>query len=128
MQGGLWRLWILDSRSATSGTTCFNASAAFAEKLLEQRAGFRLRQPAINLRPVMAGRRGEKLPAVVDRAALRIGGAIIKPADTGEGDRARAHGAGLERDVEVAGVEPFRAERGRSRPDRDDLGMSRRVA
>ena len=77
---------------------------------------------------MMAGRRREELHAVVHRPALRIGGAVIEPADTGEGDRARAHGAGLERDIEVAVVEPFGAERGRSRPDRDHLGMSRRIA
>ena len=78
---------------------------------LSSARAFRLGHAAVDLRPVMTGGRGKKLHAVVDRAALGIGGAVIEPADAGEGDRARAHGARLERDIEVAIVEPFGAER-----------------
>ena len=92
-------------------------STPLLEKLLEQLPRFGFRKPAIDLRPMMAGRRSEKLHAIVHRAALGIGGAVIKPADAGEGDRAGAHRAGLERDIEVAIVEPLGAER-KPRPAR----------
>ena len=42
-------------------------------------------------------------------SALGVRGTEIKPPDTREGDRGRAHGAGLERHVEVAVGEPRRA-------------------
>ena len=58
----------------------------------------------------MAGRRREEAHAVVDRAALGVGRAVIEPADARERDRRRAHRAGLERDMQVAVGEPLGAE------------------
>ena len=75
----------------------------------------------------MAGRRREKLHTVVDRAAFGIGGAVIEPADTGECDRAGAHGAGLERDIEVAIVEAFGVQPVRRLTDGDHFGMGGQI-
>src|ERR1700724_3201171 len=71
---------------------------------------------------------GEEPHAVVDRAAFGIGRRIVEPADAGKRDRARAHGARLERDMQVAIGEPFAGERERGGPDRHDLAMRGRVA
>ena len=83
---------------------------------------------AIDLGPVVAGRRCEEAHAVVDGAALGIGRAVVEPADAGERDRRRAHGAGLERDMQVAVGQALRAERSRGGADRDQLGVGGRVA
>src|SRR5262245_13978728 len=71
------------------------------EKVAQQRRGLAFPDAAIDLGPVQAGRGGEIAHAVLDRAALGIGGAVIDPSDAGERDRRRAHRAGLERHVEV---------------------------
>jgi len=105
-----------------------DCSAALLEKTFEQLPRFRLRHGAINLRPVMAGRRRKELHAVFNRAALGIGGAVIEPAKAGEGDRARAHRTRLERDIKVAVVEPLGAEESRGAADGDDLSMRGRIA
>ena len=98
------------------------------EEIPQQRRRFALADAAIDLRPVMAGRRREEAHAVLHRAALRIGGAVVEPADARKRDRRRAHGAGLERHVEIAVGQPLRAERGGRLPDRQHLGMRGRVA
>ena len=54
------------------------------KKPFEQRRRLRLADAAIDLRPVVAGGRGEEPHAVFDRPALRIGGAVIKPAGCGQ--------------------------------------------
>ena len=81
------------------------------KKSSQQRRRLGLADAAIDLGPVQAGRRGEIAHAVLDRAALGIGGAVIEPPDAGERDRRRAHRAGLERHVEIAVDEPLAAER-----------------
>src|SRR5262249_6893986 len=77
-------------------------SAPLAQEGLERRGRLGLADAAIDLGPVVAGRRGEEAHPVLDRATLGISGAVVEPADAGERDCGRAHGAGLERDVEVA--------------------------
>ena len=52
---------------------------------------------------------------MLDRTAFGIGSAEIEAADAGEGDRRGAHGAGLERDIEVAIDQALAAEPGASR-------------
>ena len=52
----------------------------------------------------MAGRLAEDARAVLDPAAFGIGRAEVEPADARKRDGRRAHGAGLQRDVEVASV------------------------
>ncbi len=66
--------------------------------------------------------------AGIDRAALGIGGAVIEPPDPGERNRARAHRAGLQRDVEVAVDQPLGADGLGGLPDRQNFGMRRRIA
>ena len=77
---------------------------------------------------MMAGRLREEARAMLDRAAFGIGRAEIEAADAGEGDRGGAHGAGLERDIEVAIGEPLAAELGAGGADGEQLGMRGRVA
>src|SRR3954452_11272534 len=69
------------------------------EKLLEQRRRFGLAYGRINFRHVVARRLRKKTDPGIHRAALRIRGAVIEPADPGKRNRARAHGAGLQGDV-----------------------------
>src|SRR3989304_490471 len=61
---------------------------------------------------MMARRLGEETRAVLDRAARGIDRAEIEAADAGKGDGSRAHGARLERPIEVATGEPLAAEFG----------------
>src|SRR5262249_21075937 len=66
---------------------------------------------AIDFRPMQASRRREVAHAVLDCATLWVGGAVIEAPNTGERDRRRAHGAGLERDIEIALGKPLAAQR-----------------
>ena len=98
------------------------------KKRLQQRRAFAFIDAAIDLRPVMAGGCGKEANAVVHRPALGIGGAEIKPPDTGKRHRRRAHGAGLERHIEIAICEALGAECSRRLPDRQQFGVRGRVA
>ena len=102
-------------------------SAPRAEEFAEHRRRGGLADAAEYRRRVVAGRLGEDAGAVVDAARLGIGGAIINPGDPRERDRAGAHRARLESDVEVVADEAVRPECGAGRADRDDLGMRGRV-
>src|SRR6185312_11012018 len=93
------------------------------EVRLQQRTRPRLADAAIDLRPVVAGRLLENARPVVDPTALRIVGAKIEPADTGEGDRLRAHRAGLKRDIEVADRQPLGLPGRRGGANYQQLGM-----
>ena len=67
--------------------------------------------------------------AIFDRAALGVGSAIIEAANPSERQRGRAHGAGLERDIDIATVETLGAEEPLSgSADRDHFGMRGGVA
>src|SRR5262249_23820049 len=121
----------MDARKRAYGSSGLRMSAQSApqlEKVAQQGRGFALPDAAIDLGPVQAGRRGEIAHAVLDRAALGIGGAVIDPSDAGERDRRRAHGAGLERHVEIAVGQPLAAQRLRRAADRHHLGMRGRIA
>src|SRR5262245_6155179 len=76
-----------------------------------------LADAAIDLRPVVAGRLSEEAGAMLDGAALRVAGAEIEPAEPGEGDRRRAHGAGLERDIEISTLQALQPGGGRRLAD-----------
>src|SRR5580704_10104441 len=120
-----------DCAGAVNNGTSIRArrlSSARAGKILEQGRRLRLADAGIDFRTVMTARRGEEPDPAVDRATLGIGGAVINAAEAGERDGARTHGAGLERDMEVAFGEPLAAERERGGPDRDYLAMGGRVA
>jgi len=75
----------------------------------------------------MARGRSEKSHAAVNRAALWIEGAVIKPADAGERDGTGAHHARFERDIKVAIGKALGAERGACRTDRDHFGVRGRI-
>src|SRR5438270_6359900 len=77
---------------------------------------------------MMAGGRGKKSHAGLDRAALRIGRAVIQPPDPRKRDRARAHRAGFESYVEVAIGQPLGADGLGGLPDRQYLGMGAWIA
>src|SRR5580704_5779028 len=108
-----------------SGT---DPSPPLPEKLLQQRRRPGFPDRGIDLRYVMAGGRRKKPHAGIDRAALGVGGAVIEPPDPRERDRAGAHGAWLERDVEVAIDQPLGADPLGGLPDRQNLRMRGRIA
>src|SRR5262245_47091035 len=112
-----------DRRSRWRPLARARGSTAGGEEAAQQGRGLALADAAVDLGPVQAAGRGEVAHAALDRAALGIGGAVIEPPDAGERDRRRAHGAGLECDVEVAVDEPLAAERLGRAPDRHHLGM-----
>src|ERR1700752_2043940 len=62
-----------------------------AEEVFEQRGGFKFPDAAIDLGPRMAGWSRQESYAALDRAALRIGGAIVEPPDACKRDRGRTH-------------------------------------
>ena len=103
-------------------------SAAGGEELLQQRRGAGLADAAIHVRRMMAGWLAEQPRPVLDGTAFCVGRAKIEPADAGEGDGRGAHGARLERHIEIAIDKPLAAELGASRADRKQLGMSGRIA
>src|SRR6185437_12318253 len=72
------------------------------KKIPQQRRGFALTNRRINFRRVMAGRLGEEPHAGIHRATLGVGRAVIESPDPRQRDRARAHGAWLQRDIEIA--------------------------
>src|SRR5262249_14255562 len=120
-------------RRSCCGSFSWRADAVFTawprlEELLQHRRRLLLADRRIDLRHMMAGRRGEEAHTGLDRAALRIGRAIIEPADTRKGDRARAHRAGLERHVEIAVDQPLGADFFGGLPDRQYFGMRGRIA
>jgi len=69
---------------------------------------------------MMAGRLREKPRPVLHGAPLRIACRIIEPPNAREGNGSRAHGAGLERHIEVAAGEPLAAEFGARGADRQE--------
>ena len=83
----------------------------------------RLAQAPVDLRRVMAGGLAKEARAVVDRAALGVRSRIIEPAQSGEGDRARAHHTRLECHVEIAADEPFGAKSRRALADNEHFRM-----
>src|SRR4051812_3369091 len=87
-----------------------SALSSVPEERAQQTCGLPLADARIDLGPMVAGRLVEDARAVLDAAALGIGGAIVKAPDPGEGDRLGAHRAGLQRDVEIAVDQPRRTE------------------
>src|SRR5438034_8305082 len=103
-------------------------SAPILEEPLQKRGRSRFIDTAIDLRSVMAGRLRENARPVLHAPALGVRGTEIKPPETREGDRGRAHGAGLERHVEIAVSEPWRPLPFRRGAQYQHLGMGRGIA
>src|SRR5664279_3435452 len=76
----------------------------------------------------MAGRRRKKSHAGIHRATLGIGRAVIQPPDPCKRNRAGAHRARLQRDIEVAIDQPLGADGLGGLPDRQDFSMGGRIA
>src|SRR5690242_6823010 len=93
------------------------------KKVLQQRRRLALADRRIDLRRVVAGGLAEEPHPGLDRATLRVGRAIIEPTQPSERDGAGAHGAGLQRDIEVAVHQPFGADGFGGLTDRQDFGM-----
>ncbi len=64
---------------------------------------------------------------MLDAAALGVQRAEIEPPDPREGDGGRAHGAGLEGDMQIAADETLVADGGAGRSDRQDFRVGRGV-
>jgi len=77
---------------------------------------------------MMTRRRREKAYAVLDRTSLGIGRAKIKPANSRKRHRGCAHGARLQRYIEIAVRQPFTAKRRCSSANSDEFCMRRRVS
>ena len=101
--------------------------AAVREEGSEQSGGFFFADGGVEVRRMMAGGLVEDAGAMLDTAALGIGGAKIEPADAEQGYGLSAHGAGLKGDVEVAAGKPGIAQVGGGGPKRQHLGVGRGI-
>src|SRR6516162_754494 len=98
-----------------------------AKKGAQQIAGAPLLDPAIDFGPVVGGRLVEQARAMLDRAAFRVVGAEIEPAQAGQGDRRGAHRARLEGNVEIALGEMLGGELRGAGTQYQHLGMRGRI-
>ncbi len=76
---------------------------------------------------MVTGNRAEKAHTVLDTAALFVTSTKIEPADTGKGNGRRAHGARLQRDIQIAAGQALGFQPRRRRTDGQHLGMGRRI-
>jgi len=77
---------------------------------------------------MVAGGGGVETHAGFDRTTLGVGGAVIEPADSGKRDGGRAHGAGLERDIEIAIDQPLAADLVGGSTNGENFGVGGRIA
>ena len=98
------------------------------KEIFQQRRTVAFVDAAINLGAVMACRRGEETNAVLDGTTLGIGGGKVKSANSSKRHCRRAHGARLQRDVQIAVRKSLASHRGRGRTNGDKLGMRSGVA
>src|ERR1039457_2626575 len=90
-----------------------HALAPRGEEVAQQSRAFAFADAAIDFRPVMAGGLRKEPHAIFHRPAFWIARAEIKPPDTRERHCRRAHGAGLQRHIEIAVGKPLTTQRGR---------------
>ncbi len=103
-------------------------SAARGEEALKQGDTLLLQDAADHLRAVVESGLGEDVDDAPRGACLWVASAEDDRGDASEDDRARAHGAWLERHVEGRVRQPPAAERLGGAADREDLGMRGGVA
>ena len=72
---------------------------------------------------MVAGGQREEAGPMLDRPHLLVASRKVKAADAGEGNGARAHGAGLQRHVKIAAGEPFAPEESCCLADHQHFGM-----
>ena len=104
-----------------------NRLPTLAKEIPQQRRRLRLAHPGIDLGPVERLGVLEHPRTVLDRAALGIGRGVIQPGDARVDNRARAHGARLERDPQLAAFQPLVTKRQGGGANRRDLGMRGRI-
>src|ERR1043166_9911466 len=80
------------------------------------------------LRPVMACGEAEEARPVFHSTALGIAGGKIEPAQSRERDRRRAHGAGLERHLEIGVGQALQSQGFSAGADGQHLGMGCGIA
>ena len=100
---------------------------ARGEEFAQQRRRRFLADSGVDLGPMQALRLLEHTRPLLDRAALGIGRAVVEPGDPSMPDRSGAHRAWLERDPQLAAVEPLVAEPFGGAAQGEDLGMGGRV-
>ncbi len=97
------------------------------EEVRQERGAFLLHQSPRHLWPMVQRRLAEHVQDAARGAGLRVPGTEDDLGDAGEDDRARAHRAGLERDVEGRARQPPASQRLRRGADRQDLRVGSRV-
>ncbi len=97
------------------------------EKRSQKRGRLPRQHASRHRRPPVAGGLLEESWTVDDSAALWIARAEDDASDARMADRARAHGAGFQRDEQRQAVEAIVADRRRRRPQRQDLGVRGRI-
>ena len=86
-----------------------------------------LRQAAINLGRVMAGRLGENARSVVDAAALLVPGTVVKPRNARQRHRLGAHRTGLQGHIKIAAAETLVTKPFGGGANHQHFGVGRRV-
>ena len=77
---------------------------------------------------MVTGGLAEKARPAIHRAALQVGRAVIKPADTRKRNRRRAHRTGLQRHEQIKPAKPWALPRCTGCPDHKHLRMGGRIA
>ena len=101
--------------------------APLGEKILQQRGALGCQHPALNLRLVVQLRLGKQIDHRPRCAGFWICRAIHHALEPRLQHGPAAHGAGLQRDEQLAAIQPVVAQRFCSRTQGDDLGMRRGV-
>ncbi|MCY1170211.1 hypothetical protein D9M73_102740 [compost metagenome] len=102
-------------------------AAALAEKFLQQRGAFLSHDPALQFGLVVELGLGKQVDHRACSARFGVQRAKHHTLEPGMQHGAAAHGAGLQRDIQLAIIEPVIAQRTGGGAQRHDLGMCRRV-
>ncbi len=102
-------------------------AAAGGEKLLQKPGCRALGEPTIDIGRMVAGLLLEKPGTVIHSTALWVLSAVVEPSDPRKRDRACAHGAGLQSDIEIASDEALAAQPVGRPPNDKHLSVGRRV-
>src|SRR2546429_1031151 len=129
-----WLFFVLrapDTKPATPSWTWRTrlpvAAATVREEPAEQQGGLVRANARDHLDPVVESLVPDKVPEGAREPCLGIGGAVDEPLDPSQDHRPGAHGAGPERDVQRAAVQPPGPHAVGCLPHGQDLGMGRGV-
>ena len=101
--------------------------APFRKEVFKQIARRRFAQPAIYIGCMVAGGLLENTRAMIDATPFGVIGPEVQSADSCERDCRGAHGAGLQRHVEITTVQPWRAGQLGRFADYQHFGMGRGI-